>query len=517
MTPNRRIFWNIVATYGRSLYALVIGLFCGRWALMALGEVDYGLVGLIGGLTGFVAFVNGLLSMSVMRFYAVAVGAAHKVGNEVDGLEDCRRWFNTALLIHTVIPVMLIIIGYPVGVWAVRNFLTIPPDRIDLCVWVWRFTCLACFVGMVNVPFVAMYQAKQEIAELTIYSFATTTLNAIVLYYMITHPNVWIVKYAFWQCMFAVGPALIILVRAIFKYPECRFRAHYLWNVERMKQIALFAGARFWGAATGLIGVQGRAILVNKYLGPAYNASISVGSAIASHASTLSSSISGAFWPAIANKAGEGDIEGVKTFMFRTCRLSTFMILIFVVPLLLEAHEVMRLWLQEPPFWAAEICMAILVGMTFSRMSEGYWMAIMGIGHRIAYYSFVVGWAEVIGLATCWGMFMFGFGMLSIIVGIIVSNVFIAFFRAFLGWQIDGISIRHWIMRVILPIGALTFFGLAAGSLARLTLPASLLRVCLTTLCCELALMPSAWFILFDAGEKSYVVDKIRKLRGIKT
>ena len=27
-----------VATYGRSLYALVIGLFCGRWALMALGE-----------------------------------------------------------------------------------------------------------------------------------------------------------------------------------------------------------------------------------------------------------------------------------------------------------------------------------------------------------------------------------------------------------------------------------------------------------------------------------------------
>ena len=44
MTPNRRIFLNIVATYGRSLYALVIGLFCGRWTLMALGEVDCGLM-----------------------------------------------------------------------------------------------------------------------------------------------------------------------------------------------------------------------------------------------------------------------------------------------------------------------------------------------------------------------------------------------------------------------------------------------------------------------------------------
>ena len=38
MSPNRRIFLNIIATYGRSLYALVIGLFCERWTLMALGE-----------------------------------------------------------------------------------------------------------------------------------------------------------------------------------------------------------------------------------------------------------------------------------------------------------------------------------------------------------------------------------------------------------------------------------------------------------------------------------------------
>ena len=44
MSPNRRIFLNIVAICGWSLDALVIGLFCGRWALMALGEVDYGLM-----------------------------------------------------------------------------------------------------------------------------------------------------------------------------------------------------------------------------------------------------------------------------------------------------------------------------------------------------------------------------------------------------------------------------------------------------------------------------------------
>ena len=65
MSPNRRIALNIIATYGRSLYALIIGLFCGRWTLMALGEVDYGLIGVVGGLTAFIAFLNGIMASGV--------------------------------------------------------------------------------------------------------------------------------------------------------------------------------------------------------------------------------------------------------------------------------------------------------------------------------------------------------------------------------------------------------------------------------------------------------------------
>ena len=45
MSPNLRIFLNVVATYGRSLYALVCGLFISRWALAALGKTDLGLYG----------------------------------------------------------------------------------------------------------------------------------------------------------------------------------------------------------------------------------------------------------------------------------------------------------------------------------------------------------------------------------------------------------------------------------------------------------------------------------------
>ena len=50
MTANRRIFLNIIATYGRSLFALVCGLFISRWVLAALGKTDFGLYGVAGGM-----------------------------------------------------------------------------------------------------------------------------------------------------------------------------------------------------------------------------------------------------------------------------------------------------------------------------------------------------------------------------------------------------------------------------------------------------------------------------------
>ena len=41
---------NIVATCGRSLYALVWGLFISLWVLAALGKTDFGVYGVVGGM-----------------------------------------------------------------------------------------------------------------------------------------------------------------------------------------------------------------------------------------------------------------------------------------------------------------------------------------------------------------------------------------------------------------------------------------------------------------------------------
>ena len=222
MNQNRRIAINVLATYGRNLFGLVCGLFSARWVLNALGQEDFGLYGLVGGLAVFITFFNGLMAGATSRFYAFAVGVAQAAVDTKDGIEECRVWFNTALMIHTLLPALLICIGYPIGWGIVTRCLTISPEKIDTCVWVFRSVAIVCFVAMLNVPFQAMYTAKQCIAELTVYSFAQTFCNLFFAWYMISHPGDWLVRYAWYMCLIQIVPQIVICLRAWRTFPECR-------------------------------------------------------------------------------------------------------------------------------------------------------------------------------------------------------------------------------------------------------------------------------------------------------
>ena len=511
MTENRRIFLNVVATYGRSVYALAIGIFTARWALNALGQTDYGLVGVVGGLAGFVSFVNGLLSFSVSRFYAVSVGSQRNLADKSAGVEDCRKWFNTALLIHTVMPVTLVIIGYPIGEWAVRSFLTIPLNRIDACLWVWRFTCISCFIGMVSVPFNAMYGAKQDIAELSIYGFATSTLNAIFLYYMITHPGVWLARYAMWTCLISSVPVIIQMIRSFCKYSECRFVKRYLFDWWRIKQIFIFGAARFWTMLSNIVSGQGNAILVNKYLGPEFNASMTLGNTVVSHTLTLSSALTGAFAPAIMNAAGEKAVEKVHRLSYQLCRIGSLLVLVFAIPLALEVNEVLVLWLKMPPPYVSELVLAILVDVVLERMSEGLYMPIIAFGDGMVRYSWWAGWCGMARFAIAWILLVSGLGIYGVCIALVVARIVVVLMRLHMGKVLAGMPIRKWLVTVLYPIGLLTCCTLFAGLVSRL-IEASFCRIVLTTMICELMLLPGAWLLVLSREEKSFVVAKVRLL-----
>lgn len=513
MTQNRRILWNIIATYGRSLFALACGLFTSRWALMALGEVDYGLFGVVGGLAVFISFFNNLLAVAVGRFYAFSIGQAKVAGTHGEGLEVCRQWFNTALCIHTIVPLILITIGYPIGDYAVRQWLTIPPDRVEACLWVLRFVCCSCFVGMVSIPFNAMYTAKQYIAELTIYSFVTTSLNVIVLYYMVTHPGVWLAKYALWTCFLAITPQIIIAFRATFIFPECHFNIHYLWNRSRIKAIAYFAGWQCFGSLGTILRGQGLAILVNKYFGPSVNAAQAISNTLAGQCDTLSGCMIGAFAPAITDACGAKDEARMRALAYRACKFGALLILLFAIPLSIELEEVLRLWLVNPPEYVVGLCWCVLAMTFINKTAIGHMLAVNAKG-KIAGYQAMLGTCLILTLPLAWLFVALGWGVYSIGYALVLTMAFCAWGRVWFARKLVGMSARYWLFHIMLPLVGVGLISGGIGLLPSLWMAPSFLRVCITTALTEVILLPLAWFVVLTPEERTYVLAGLQKIRN---
>ena len=510
MTQNKRIFLNIVATYGRSLYALVIGLFCGRWTLMTLGETDYGLIGVVGGLTAFVSFLNGIMASGIGRFYAISVGAAKK--DPQKGLEECHKWFTTAVIVHTILPIILVLIGYPCGEWAVRHFLTIPPDRIQPCVWVWRCVCASTFVGMVGVPFSAWYTAKQEIAELTLYSFVTTTLNVLFMYYAVNHPRDWLVLFACWQMLLAVVPQCIICMRAGKLYPECRFvwrHVYYCWGYVR--QMIAYSGWLVIGTLGDLLSGQGVNVLVNKFFGPRANAAVSIGNTLSSHCTTLSGSLVGAFWPVITNAYGAGEFEKARTYAYRVSRLASFLIMVFAIPLMLEVDTVLCLWLKNPPHYAGGLCVLALIVAIVDKTSYGYAIAVHACG-RIAKYISVAGGAFLLTLPLAYGAFKLGGSLYWAGGSIVITRILVAALRVWYARPLVHTSARYWAFNIVLPLFIIGLLSVGLGCLPRLYFAAGLWRVVITTAIVEGVLCLLAWRFLFNRDEKAHLISLVERV-----
>lgn len=484
---------------------------------MALGETDYGLMGVVGGLTVFITYLNELLAGAIGRFFAIAVGEQRE--DKETGLENGRMWFTTAVVIQTIMPTLLLLVCYPVGSWAIRCFLTIPPDRIQDCIWVWRFACVACYFGLLTMPWNAMYVAHQYIAELTVYSFVSTTLNTVFLFYMVTHPGIWLAKFVFWRCMLAILPNLIITLRAHFLFPECRIVWRHVRCWRNVKAMASYSLWTAWGTFGAVLRGQGIAVLVNKYFGPKANAGVAVGINLSGHCDTLAGNMIGAFSPAIFNAWGAKDYDLARRLAYRICKIGTLMVLIFSLPLSLEVDEVLRLWLKNPPQYAAGICLFVMAMTVIDKLAVGHMICVNANGKVAAYQAFL-GTSIVLALPLAWLLIESGMGVYSIGWAMVATMIVCASGRVWFARRLVGMSARHWLAKVFLPLAFVMVLSLAVGMIPHAFMESSFLRVCTTTGIVELFLIPISWFLILDVSERAFVSSEIRlalaRVKGCK-
>lgn len=513
MNENRRIVVNIAATYGRSLFALVCSVFTSRWVLNALGETDYGLLGVVGGLLAFLAFVNNIMSGGTGRFYALALGRERSAADKTAALEDCRRWFSLAVSIHLTMAVLFVLIAYPVGEWAVRHFLVIPVGRLAASVEVFRLSCLACFVGMVTLPFSAMYVAKQEIAEVTFFSLAVTVFVVVLSGYMVSHPGDWLVPYARWTCASAILPCLVYAVHGFMRFPECRVRWRYLFDSARLREFLKFVAWGCVGPLGVLLRIQGAVMLVNRFFGPVVNASWALARTVSEKSNTFSESIKGAMVPAVVQACGAGDDGRMHRLVFRMCKFSLAATLFFSLPLLLELPQILRIWLKEPPPFLTGLAVCTIFDYIAMVSTSGYDTAVYAKG-RLKLYQSVAGVVSLLTLPVLYLTHRFGGGVYAVAIASLSMVVFFGGVRVIVASRLVGMSVLHWLKSMVLPFAMVSAFAFAAAAAPRLLLPYGLFRLLTVAAACCAAYVCLVWRFVLDSEERQTVVKVFRRHFG---
>ena len=91
---NKRIAKNTLLLYFRMIILMLVTLYTSRVVLDALGESDYGIYNVVGGIVAMFSVLSNSLSGAISRFITYELGTGNK--------ERLARIFSTSVNIQTV-------------------------------------------------------------------------------------------------------------------------------------------------------------------------------------------------------------------------------------------------------------------------------------------------------------------------------------------------------------------------------------------------------------------------------
>ena len=507
---SKRIIINTVASYGNSIVALFLALFSTRWVLQALGQVDFGLYGVIGSLIALISFMSSTLSIGVARFYAYSIGEGHVLPKE-ESKENLKRWFNTALSMHILLPLFLIVIGLPLGEYGIVNWLTIPVERLNACFWVFRTSLISIFFTIISVPFVAMFTAYQRIFELAVFGILRTFAVFTLAWFLLNAASDRLIVYATWMMAINIGITFFQITRAVYRFEACRVQFNYMYNFEYIKRLFRYVGWKFFGMTCHTLRMQGTPFLINLHFGSVVNAAYSLSYSLSIQATSLSTAMTQAFQPAIVSAEGSGDREKMLSMTMQSCRFGSLLVLLFVIPLILEMETILKLWLKSPPQYTGILCQWMLSMLVIDRMTNGYMVAVNAMG-KIAGYEFIQGLVLFLALPLIWLLFQAGMGPVSVGYALFVTMIIYCFGRVLFAKILLGFSILQWWRQVFFPVIFLVVLSSTVGYLGKSSFNAGSLSVIITSLSSGVVTFVVGWFFLFNQNERAYTLRNCIKM-----
>ena len=192
---------------------------------------------------------------------------------------------------------------------------------------------------------------------------------------------------------------------------------------------------------------------------------------------------------------------------YQACKFGTLLTLLFAIPMGLEMSELLRIWLKDVPQWTEGICLVMLAVVVVEKFSLGHIIGVNASG-RVARFQVYRGLACLTAIPFAIGsalvfrhVYAVAFSLLATTCLECCSNVWLARSRI-------GLSMRHWLLKIIIPLGVVCVIICAVGFVPRYFMPPSFLRIVVTTIVTLAGLIPLSWFLVLNVDERLFVEQK---------
>lgn len=499
-TNNKRIARNTLLLYVRMLFIMAVSLYTSRVVLATLGEVDYGVYNVVGGIVVMFSMISSPLSTAVTRFLTFALGSGH--------MKQLSRVFSTSINIQLFISIILILLAESVGVWFLNTQMNIPANRMWAANWVLQCSVITFVINLLSVPYNAMIIANERMNIYAYISIVEVSLKLLVVYLLIISP--WD-KLAFYAVLLTVVALIVQMTYVLYcskHFKACKWDRH----IDRplMKEMLGFSGWNFIGAASGICREYGVNIVINIFCGPVVNAARGIATQVNSAINSFVQNFMVALNPQITKSYAMGEREYMFSLLFRGSRFSFYLLMFLSLPVIVNTSWILHLWLEEVPGYTAIFLQLILIFAMSESISTPLITAMLATG-KIRNYQILVGGLQLLNLPGSYLLLYLGFPPQSTIFFAIIMSILCLIGRLVMLRGMIDLPVRDFCSKVLLNIVMVSFLSAFVPVMLGIIMEPSFVTFLVTSSVSVICSVGAIMYVGCSVSERGFVIAQIRK------
>lgn len=478
----------------------IVSLYTVRVVLNVLGEQDYGIYNVIGGVVVLFSFLNHAMNAATQRFLSFEIGRKDDV--------MFRKTFIMSINCHAILAFTVFVLLETIGLWFLYTQMNIPESRTFAAHCVYQFSIVTFVLNILRVPFTASIISLERMSFYAYMSIVEVLLNLGIVFMLLL--DIGIDKLILYAGLKSLISAIFIFLSYLYcknKFSNCRYS--FFWESSLFKKLFSFSGWSMIGAGSTLISQSGSNILINIFCGVAVNAAYGISSQVSSVIYQFVSNFQMAFQPQIVKLHAAKQVEEQVNLVNRTSKLSFFLLLVIFVPFVLKADFVLDLWLKEVPSYAAEFCRWMLAYSLIDSIQAPLWISITATG-RIKGYSIWSSLLVFLNLPFAWLLLSAGCSPVSIFMARVALNLVAAIIRTFYVKRFLGFPIKSYVINVFCKVMPVTILSFSIALLLDSLFADDIVNV-VTEICCIVFVTSSIIYICgLSSTERVFVTNIIK-------